>query len=305
MTAAATVCSEPSAESALLRCVGLVKRFGEREVLREISFSLGAGEFVALIGPNGAGKSTLLGTLVGLILPDSGSTHILDQDVTQPGEGSRLELGYVPQEFRGFDWMQTGELLDYIAAFYPRARRRWRDLEDWAELPRRTRVRELSGGQRQRLAILVALRHRPKVALLDEPVSSLDPKARRDFVQLLHSDVKARGAVCLLSSHILSDLEPLADRSLILHQGRLLGDWDATDRREDLRWLYPLAPASSPQDLPTTLEVLATTAEGGLLVGGWRRLSEPERAQLEQVWRSLTPADMESVFLALTSGERP
>jgi ABC-2 type transport system ATP-binding protein len=174
-------------------------------------------------------------------------------------------------------------------------------LEDWASLSRRLRVRELSGGLRQRLAILLALRHRPQVALLDEPVSNLDPQARRDFVQLLHADCKARGSTCLLSSHILSDLEPLADRSLIMHQGRLLGDWSSKDRCEDLRWLDPAGQNSRQEELPSCLVTLAREAEGRLLVSGWRQCAPELRAQVDESWRSTIPADMESVFLALTS----
>jgi ABC-2 type transport system ATP-binding protein len=157
MTAAATVSSASFPRSPPLDCAGVVKRFGNHEVLQQISFSLSEGDLVALIGPNGAGKSTLLSTLIGLLRPDSGSVTILGCDSAQLRGQQRLETGYVPQEFRGFEWLQVGELLDYIAAFYPRERRHWPELEDWASLSRRLRVRELSGGLRQRLAILLAL----------------------------------------------------------------------------------------------------------------------------------------------------
>ncbi|MGC9239150.1 MAG: ABC transporter ATP-binding protein [Acidithiobacillus sp.] len=304
MTAAATVSSKPIADNAPLRCLGLSKRFGTQEVLKDISFTLDSGEFAVLIGPNGAGKSTLLSILVGLILPDRGSVFVLDGEIARLKEAQRLEIGYVPQDFSGFGWMPVGELLDYIGAFYPRERRCWPELEDWAALSRRTRVQELSGGQRQRLAVVLALRHRPRLALLDEPVSSLDPRARLDFVRLLHSDCQARGSTCLLSSHILSDLEPLADRSLILHRGCLLGDWSTVDRREDLRWLYPQADGLGLPTLPAGLEVLTKTADGTILVRGWRALSATERAQSEALWRSEIPQDMGSIFLALTDAER-
>ncbi|MCE5360526.1 MAG: ABC transporter ATP-binding protein [Acidithiobacillus sp.] len=304
MTAAATVFSASFPKSPLLDCAGVSKRFGNHEVLQHISFSLSERDFVALIGPNGAGKSTLLSILIGLLRADAGHVSFLGHDIAKLGAEERLETGYVPQEFRGFEWLQAGELLDYIAAFYPRERRHWPELEDWASLPRRTRVRELSGGQRQRLAIVLALRHRPQIALLDEPVSSLDPKARRDFVQLLHADCKERGSTCLLSSHILSDLESLADRSLIMHQGRLLGDWSSKDRCEDLRWLDPVARDSEPKELPACLMTLAREAEGRLLVSGWRQCAPELRAQVEESWRSTIPADMESIFLALTSARQ-
>ncbi|WP_308388945.1 ABC transporter ATP-binding protein [Acidithiobacillus sp. AMEEHan] len=208
-----------------LECLNLSKSYDGKPVLEDTRFDLGEGQLLCLLGPNGAGKSTLFGCLVGLLQPDAGSVRVFGKTIQEISIAERQGMGYVPQEFSGFSWMKVGELLDYFAAFYAPQRRTWPELEEWAALDRKKRVKELSGGQRQRLSIVLAMRHKPQILLLDEPVSGLDPVSRRDFLGILHRYSRERRASVLLSSHIVTDLEEISDAVLILEHGRGLGPW--------------------------------------------------------------------------------
>lgn len=221
----------------VLSCHGLSKSYAKQPALRGLQFSLEEGKLLALLGPNGAGKSTLFGCLTGLLNPDAGDIQVLGKELSTLQSADRQEMGYVPQEFSGFAWMRVGELLDYFGAFYARERRKWPELEDWARLDRSKRIKELSGGQRQRLSIVLAMRHRPRLLLLDEPVSGLDPVARRDFLGLLTTYLRERPAAVLLSSHIVSDLEEISDVALIMDHGMGLGPWSRAQWQGQLAWL--------------------------------------------------------------------
>ncbi len=212
-------------DTALLRCRAVGKFYGEAQILRDVSLDLYPGEIVALLGPNGAGKSTLLTCLVGLILANEGDIELFGQDIQQLDTQNRIQTGFVPQEFSGFSWMRVKQLLGLIAGFYPASGRHWKKLEDWAGLDSSKKVQELSGGQRQRLAIVLAMRHRPRLLILDEPVSQLDPQARQDFLSLLQEHAREQEAAVLLSSHIVSDLERICSRFLVLHHGQIIAEW--------------------------------------------------------------------------------
>ncbi|MBU2758758.1 ABC transporter ATP-binding protein [Acidithiobacillus sulfurivorans] len=212
-------------DTALLRCRSIGKLYGEAQILRDVSLDLYPAEIVALLGPNGAGKSTLLTCLVGLILANDGDIELFGQDIQQLDTQNRIQTGFVPQEFSGFSWMRVKQLLKLIAGFYPASGRHWKKLEDWADLDSSKKVQELSGGQRQRLAIVLAMRHRPRLLILDEPVSQLDPQARQDFLSLLQEHAREQEAAVLLSSHIVSDLERICSRFLVLHHGRIIAEW--------------------------------------------------------------------------------
>ncbi|MCY4744878.1 ABC transporter ATP-binding protein [Pelomonas sp. UHG3] len=191
-------------------------------VLNGLDWQLLPGQVVGLLGRNGAGKTTLLETLLGLREPDAGRVHLLGQDVQHLDDATRARIGYVPQHSDLFEGFTPAQLLAYFKSFYPR----WNDakveglMSRWdirAEQP----IRKLSGGQKQRLSIIRALAHEPDLLVLDEPVASLDPAGRRDFLRELVGEVLDRGATVVFSTHILSDLERVAFNVAFLTQGRI------------------------------------------------------------------------------------
>jgi ABC-2 type transport system ATP-binding protein len=191
-------------------------------VLDGLDWQLLPGQVVGLLGRNGAGKTTLLEALLGLREPSSGEVQLFGQPAQQLDDATRARIGYVPQHSDLFESFSPAQLLAYFRSFYPR----WNEakveglMSRW-DIDRDKPIRKLSGGQKQRLSIIRALAHEPDLLVLDEPVASLDPAGRRDFLRELVGEVLDRGATVVFSTHILSDLERVAFNIAFLSQGRI------------------------------------------------------------------------------------
>ncbi len=196
--------------------------YGGQAVLRQLRWRLQPGQVVGLLGRNGAGKTTLLEALLGLRDAQAGEVRLFGQPATQLDDAARARIGYVPQASDLFGELRADELLAYFRSFYPRwnAAKVEALLGRWA-VPRDVEIGLLSGGQQQRLSIIRALAHEPDLLVLDEPVASLDPLARRDFLRELVEQVLDRGTTVVFSTHILSDLERVAFNVAFLQQGRI------------------------------------------------------------------------------------
>jgi ABC-2 type transport system ATP-binding protein len=199
----------------------LGKRYGNNWALRDCSLRLPSGRIAALVGPNGAGKSTLLHLAVGLVRPDAGTVRVLGS----PPHGNTAvlaDIGFVAQDTPLYVDFTPAELVTMGA----KLNRRWdSDLARTrlAELgiPPTQPVGKLSGGQRAQVALALALAKRPRLLLLDEPVASLDPLARREFLQTLMGSVAETDTTVLLSSHLLTDLERVCDYMIVLHAAQV------------------------------------------------------------------------------------
>jgi ABC-2 type transport system ATP-binding protein len=207
----------------------VTRTFGSRCVLRDVDWQIGSGEVIGLLGRNGAGKSTLIECMLGLRETDAGTAGgnimLFGEPVGDLSGAARARIGYVPQKSDLFDWLTPDQLLAYFRTLYPR----WNDykvenlLARWGfdAATRCQRIANLSGGQQQRLSIIRALAPEPDLLVLDEPVASLDPVGRRDFLRELVDDVIERGTTVLFSTHILSDLERIAVNVAFLKEGRI------------------------------------------------------------------------------------
>ena len=200
---------------------GLGKRYRRTWALRDCTLTVPAGSVVALVGHNGAGKTTLLNLLVGLIEPTEGSASVLGG---QPaGSPAALDaVGYVAQEAPLYQNLTVGETLRVIANL----NRRWDQQRAEARLaelgiPLDRRVRRMSGGQQAQLALTLALARRPKLLVLDEPLAMLDPLARFDFMDTVMTAASRDGLSVVLSSHVLAELERVADYLILLSHGRM------------------------------------------------------------------------------------
>jgi len=217
--------SEPPA----LLTEGLGKRYGSNWALRGCDLEIPPGSVTALVGPNGAGKTTLLQLAVGLSAPSAGGLRVLGHSPRDEASAVLPRLGFVAQEhplYRGFTIRETLEL-------GRRLNPRWdaglaAERIDRLGLPPKQKVGKLSGGQQAQVALTLALAKRPELLLLDEPVASLDPLARREFLQSVMEVVAETGMTVVLSSHIVADLERVCDHLVILSQGRtqLVGSVD-------------------------------------------------------------------------------
>jgi ABC-2 type transport system ATP-binding protein len=207
--------------TAALETSGLGKRYRRLWALRDCSLRLPTGRIAALVGPNGAGKTTLLHLAVGLLRPDAGAVRVLGQ---APGGGRALRsrIGFVAQNTPLYPEFTAADLIEMGA----RLNDRWdgrasSDRLGRLGIPLDRPVGRLSGGQRAQVALALALAKRPALLLLDEPVASLDPLARREFLQALMGGVAEEGTSVLLSSHLLGDLERVCDYLIVLQAGQV------------------------------------------------------------------------------------
>ena len=269
---------------------GLVLGYRGRPVLQGLDWRLQPGQVVGLLGRNGAGKTTLLEALLGLRDPQAGEVRLFGQPAARLDDAARARIGYVPQAGGLFEELRAGELLAYFRSFYPR----WNEarvqalLQRWA-VPLDVEIGRLSGGQQQRLSIIRALAHEPDLLVLDEPVASLDPLARRDFLRELVEQVLDRGTTVVFSTHILSDLERVAFNVAFLQGGRI-----ALQAPLD-ELLAETLLASGPEALLDTLPAAAVLARppGRRLLRGLAEAQLPagvvaQRASLDELFEVLT-----------------
>jgi ABC-2 type transport system ATP-binding protein len=210
-----------------IRCEGLLKSYGRVRALDGVDLTMPAGSIFGFLGPNGAGKTTTIKVLLGLSLPTSGRCAIYDTPVERFSAESRREVGYLAQDPSYPKWMTGREVLEFVGRLYSRASRsvadRARDalkLVDLESAADRS-CGGYSGGMRQRLGIAQALMGDPRLVILDEPSSSLDPIGRRDVLDILRT-LRDRGISVFYSTHILDDVERVADHIAIMKDGRVV-----------------------------------------------------------------------------------
>ncbi len=256
----------------------LRKQYGSHVAVDGVSFAVADGEIFGILGPNGAGKTTTVETIAGLRKPDGGTIRVLGLDPQKDRDRLRPLVGVQLQESELPDRMTAAEAVEMFASFYA-------DPEDPTRLmgdlglteKRQTEYRNLSGGQKQRLSIALALVGKPKVAILDELTTGLDPQARRETWQVIES-IRERGVTVLLVTHFMEEAEHLADRVAIIDSGRIVaidtpaGIISRLDAEQTLRF-RPSVPIEDRllTDLPEVNEVkragpvVAVTGTGNLI----------------------------------------
>jgi ABC-2 type transport system ATP-binding protein len=213
-----------------LSATDLRKRFRRTWALHGINLTIPAGRITALVGPNGAGKSTLMKVWAGLERPAAGQARVYGVDPWRQRRQAIAQLGYVPQApalYRSLTVMQHLDLASSEREHYDVSLARGY-LADLA-IPLRAKGAELSGGQRAQVSLAIALGARARVLLLDEPMASLDPLARREFLGILVKAVRESGATAVLSSHVVSDIEGVCERLVVLGEGQVLLDGRISD----------------------------------------------------------------------------
>ena len=202
----------------------IVKSFKDINAVKGISMEVAEGEFVALLGPNGAGKTTLVEMIEGLQMPDSGEILIMGKSWKNHRNELQRVLGISLQETRFIDKLTVLETLKLFASFYNTSDSRIGEILELVDLDSKAKayVVNLSGGQRQRLALGLALLHGPRILLLDEPTTGLDPTARREIWNILMRLKQEKHTSMILTTHYMEEAEYLCDRIIILHQGNVL-----------------------------------------------------------------------------------
>jgi ABC-2 type transport system ATP-binding protein len=288
----------------------LVKRYGEHTAVKGVSFAVEQGEIFGILGPNGAGKTTTVECVEGLRTPDGGAIRVCGIDPRRDTGELRQLLGAQLQESELPDKLKVGEAMELYSSFY-RNPVDWRELIDALHLgdKRDTQFRRLSGGQKQRLSIALALVGNPRVAVLDELTTGLDPQARRDTWDLIE-DVRDRGVTILLVTHFMDEAERLCDRLAVIDSGQLIALDSAAgliarvDDRQRIRF-RPSAPLDQAllSALPEVTSVqhagrqLVVTGTGNLLPAVATVLA---RHQVQVADLRVEQTSLDDAFVALT-----
>jgi ABC-2 type transport system ATP-binding protein len=268
--------------TAALETIGLGRRYRSGWGLRDCSLTVRAGSITGLVGPNGAGKSTLLRLAAGLSRPTAGSVRIFGEEVDPNGTGHLGRIGYFDQvrplygNFTAEEMLTFGRRLN--SSWDDEAARGW--LAEF-DIPLGRRVAKLSLGQQAQVALAVCMGKRPDLLLLDEPVAALDPLARRQLLQTLLGSVAERGTTVFLSSHIVSELEPVCDELIILSAARV----QTSGSIDDLLAHHRILVGPRSDDVPTGATLVsssATSRQSTFLVGG-------EPPELGPDWQVLEP----------------
>jgi ABC-2 type transport system ATP-binding protein len=272
---------------------GLSLAYDDITVLKGIDLAVPRGAVVGLVGRNGAGKSTLLRCLVGLSVPQDGRALILGDPSLELSDATRELLGYVGQQPDLLGWLTVSDHVRYIGSFYRSfSEHRARDLLIRLGLAEGRRVSQLSGGDAQKLSIVLALAHDPSVVIMDEPVASLDPMTRREFLRTLfeRSDDSGERTV-LLSSHLLTDLERVASHLCFMREGHVqwFGERDEIAAR--------LRRITSPHALPLQPGLLAQRQTGD----GWSLVVDHHVFQHPLLDAQTVEVSLEDLFVELNS----
>ena len=275
------------------------RAYRDRHVLRGLTFDVAPGEVYALLGRNGAGKTTAIRILLGLLGPMAGSTSILGVDSRDLTGAHRERIGFVSEGHK-LEWSRTlRRTLEYEAATRARfdralAEDRLRRLD----LPLNRKVQELSKGQQAQLALVLVLAGRPELLVFDDPGLGLDVVMRRELLDAIIDLLSQEGVSVLFTSHVLPDVERLADRVGILHDGALVVDASREDLRARVQQRYLRTPRDEAPELPGQLgwrrvpegfEVTLLDAdEAGLAAAGHELVGPPRAASLEELFVALT-----------------
>jgi len=214
----------------------VTKSFRRHQVLRGMSLQVEQGHTFAFLGRNGAGKTTTIRMLLGLLNRDDGAIRVLGLDPASEPLAVRARVGYLAEDQTMYGWMRAEEILRFVAPFYPTwdhalALRYARDFD----VPLQTKIKHLSKGQNVRLGLVLALAHRPELVILDDPTLGLDPVMRKQFNRDLITHLQGEGRTVFYSSHLLYEVEPIADDVAILHAGRIVRQSETETLRRDVK----------------------------------------------------------------------
>jgi len=271
------------------------RSFGERLALDDVSLVIPRGGVFGIIGSNGAGKTTLIKHLLGLLKAQTGVVRVFGHDPVENPVATLGRIGYLSEDRDLPAWMRVGELMGYTQAFFPTWDEAYaQELREMFDLDPKATVGKLSRGQKARAGLLVALAHRPELLVLDEPSSGLDPVVRRDILAAIIRTIADEGRTVLFSSHLLDEVERVADEVAILHQGRLvlkapMDEIKDTHRRVTLRFTAPV-------DQPPRLVGTLSTAGGG---AEWTYVCRGDSEQLRRAAEAIGATVVDDAALSL------
>ena len=291
---------------AVIQIQNLCVSYGDKHVLTGVDLDVPKGSIYGFLGRNGAGKTTLIKTLLGLLKADSGSCEILGHDVAKDPLKIRRLAGYMAEDQRMYGWMRVEQIIQWVSRFYPN----WdaaftEELLGVLELSKKMKVKALSKGQNSKLALLLALGHRPEVVILDDPTLGLDPIARKEFLRYVIRILQSNRVTVFFSSHLLYEIEPVADYIAILDKGKIIKAQKTHMLREDVRRL--VVSDSQPVDWKGIGNVLDVAADGDRLavtVENYPAIRQQIRQQTGESFIREVPLNLDEIFEAYIIGNR-
>ena len=220
--------------------------YGANRAVDQLNLSVNRGEIYGFLGRNGAGKTSTIRMIMGICKPDHGMIEFAGKKVRRIGKVQKRQIGYVSQEQFFYPWMTCKRIGKFVGGLYPT----WQSAEFSRllaafELPERRRISHLSGGMKVKLALALALAHQPSILILDEPTAGLDPVARREFLDTIRIQARQHQRTSFFASHLISEVEQVADRVGIIHRGQLMFEGRLDLLREEVREI----------EMPSTSEV--------------------------------------------------
>ncbi|MBA3241226.1 MAG: ABC transporter ATP-binding protein [Acidobacteria bacterium] len=285
----------------------LGRKFGTFDAVRGVNMNVQRGTVFGLLGINGAGKSTIIKMIVGHLRPSTGVVRVLGRTLEQDLVEIRSRVAYVSEDRYLYEWMTVAEAIKFTRAFHST----WDDekaehLLKRFSLPPDKKIKQLSRGNRARVCLLLALSFNPELIILDEPTSGLDPIVRRDFIENIVSEISEEGKTVLFSSHIVEEVERVADYVGIINDGELLLTSSVDDIKASYKRIRYATNGMRPElaGVPGILGVENGRHEQVLTVKGWgedtvralglRGIAEPE----------VLPISLEEIFVSTVRAER-
>lgn len=286
---------------------GLTKYYGSRRVVHGLSLNVPVGTVYGLLGRNGAGKSTTIKMLLGLVRPDQGSATLLGDDCRQLSPATRGRVTYLGENHPLYGWMNATRAADFCAAMHPRWNKRlFEQIVDHFAIPARTRVGRLSNGQRAQLSLALGVASEPDVLILDDPTLGLDTVVRRDFLESLVQIIQRPGRTILFSSHILSDVERIADRIGVMVDGVLRADCPTDVFKQSIRRVTLEFDRQPPAEIrcPRLVNSWSLGSRLEVVVLGYDAEQQQALADLNPTGITVEELNLEDAFVAYTRKSR-
>jgi len=285
----------------------VAKHYGSLQVLDSLSLQVHRGDVYGFLGRNGAGKSTAIRMMLGITSVSNGTIRLFGQPVTQGAVKTRQRIGYVAQEQNFYPWMSPKQLSRFVRGLYPRwNQQRFERLLEVFELPYKRKIGNFSGGMKAKLALCLAVATGPECLILDEPTAGMDPVARREFLDLVSHEARRSDTTVFFSTHVIDDIESIANRIAIIESGRTVYEGNFTTLADHVASYSIDERDYQPGDVPGDF-----IHQGSWLLQHGRRQSRvqmvfefeypaPEFPPLSPGWQQ-DPMTLEDVFVAIVA----
>lgn len=294
-------------QNAIIDFKDVSKKFGKQSALKKLNMAIPEGCIYGLVGRNGAGKSTSLRMIMNMLQPDSGSIQIMGHTPQELPLAMRQQIGYSSDSMPLIPWLKVGQLLQDNGSFYPGWNPEYVTL--WLKrlsLDSNKRIFSLSRGERQKLAFLMAIGHRPRLLILDEPAGGLDPVVRQEFLESLIELVNETGTTIVLSSHQLHELERIAEYIGLIEDGQMYLETELESLRARMRRVILMGSEIKPESTIEQTALLDTIRRPGYMELIYSQWDEHKAHQLSQQFprasMDVQSLNLEEIFIFLQKG---